>query len=137
MSTPQSSLTLESVSSSFESWRANRSHSREKIPEELWKKALSLEPHYPKAQIAKVLRINSSHLKKRKEQKVTRRQEEKPSVFVEVKREELPSQPLSPQVLFEIHRQDGSQLKMFSSSSSLVNPMEILHLFLEGNHASG
>lgn len=57
-------LTLDEVKSEFTNWRQlpNKSHS---IPEDLWKKVITLLPHYGKSKILSTLGISNTQLRKK------------------------------------------------------------------------
>ena len=48
----------------FEIWRTNRKYVREPIPDELWKAAADLSRRYPPSLVGRVLKLDSSKLKK-------------------------------------------------------------------------
>src|SRR5262245_9833438 len=48
----------------FETWRANRKFVREPIPDELWNAAADLSRRYPPSLVGRVLKLDSSRLKK-------------------------------------------------------------------------
>ena len=48
----------------FETWRANRKYVREPIPNDLWNAAADLSRRYPPSLVGRVLKIDSSRLKK-------------------------------------------------------------------------
>src|SRR5262249_38269318 len=48
----------------FETWRANRIYVREPIPDELWNAAADLSRRYPPSLVGRVLKLDSSRLKK-------------------------------------------------------------------------
>ena len=60
-STPET-LTLEDVKIRFESWRSTRKQDKERIPTSLRKDAFSLVGRYPKMNILKELRLNTTQL---------------------------------------------------------------------------
>jgi hypothetical protein len=47
-----------------ETWRANRKYAREPIPDELWNAAADLSRCYPTSLVGRVLKLDSSGLKK-------------------------------------------------------------------------
>jgi hypothetical protein len=47
-----------------ETWRANRKYAREPIPDELWNAAADLSRRYPTSLVGRVLKLDSSRLKK-------------------------------------------------------------------------
>jgi hypothetical protein len=48
----------------FETWGTNRKHVREPIPDELWKAAADFSQRYPPSLVGRVLKLDSSRLKK-------------------------------------------------------------------------
>jgi len=48
----------------FETWRTNRKYVREPIPDELWNAAADLSRRYPPSLVGRVLKLDSSILKK-------------------------------------------------------------------------
>jgi hypothetical protein len=48
----------------FETWRTNRKYVREPIPDELWNAAADLCRRYPPSLVGRVLKLDSSRLKK-------------------------------------------------------------------------
>jgi hypothetical protein len=48
----------------FETWRTNRKYVREPIPDELWNAAADLSWRYPPSLVGRVLKLDSSRLKK-------------------------------------------------------------------------
>jgi hypothetical protein len=48
----------------FETWRTNRKYVREPIPDELWNAAADLSRRYPPSLVGRVLKLDSSRLKK-------------------------------------------------------------------------
>jgi hypothetical protein len=48
----------------FEAWRENRKYVREPIPNDLWNAAADLSRRYPPSLVGRVLKIDSSRLKK-------------------------------------------------------------------------
>ena len=48
----------------FETWRTNRKYVREPIPDELWNAAAGLCRRYPPSLVGRVLKLDSSRLKK-------------------------------------------------------------------------
>jgi len=49
----------------FDAWRASRKYVREPIPDDLWSAAADLSRRYPPSLVGRVLKIDSSRLKKR------------------------------------------------------------------------
>jgi len=56
---------LKAVVREFAKWRRKKRYPRESIPDNLWKKAVSLYRKSPSSDIAQTLRINHGELKKR------------------------------------------------------------------------
>jgi len=48
----------------FEIWRTNREYVREPIPDELWNAATDLGRQYPTSLVGRILKLDSSKLKK-------------------------------------------------------------------------
>jgi hypothetical protein len=48
----------------FETWRTNRKYVREPIPDELWNATADLSRCYPPSLVGRVLKLDSSRLKK-------------------------------------------------------------------------
>src|SRR5436305_607252 len=57
---------LNSIRAEFENWRAQRK-GRERLPEKLWKSAISMLDYYPFHKVRKELNLNTKQLKKRAE----------------------------------------------------------------------
>jgi len=66
MKTPsESPLTLEAVAEHFEQWRRHKKK-RERIPEKLWREAISLVGIYGVSQVTRTLRLSGTDLNKRR-----------------------------------------------------------------------
>lgn len=123
-------LTIDSVQSDFQSWRASTTkHS--KIPEELWDKVLQLLGRYSVTDIRKKLGVSGSQIYKRK-QKAT-------NTNVLPTKQELKFMELNIPAMdalynagprFEIKRTDGMVLTMQELSDSTL--LQIFTQFMRG-----
>ena len=124
-SAPATRPTLEEIKQHFEHWRETRPK-RSPIPKHLWTSAVQLAQEHSICKIAKALRLNYKHLKRRvqSEQTQATSREEPPFIEFEFKS----SLPLSEYHL-ETEARDGSKLKMQLKGPVLPNPLEILCAF--------
>jgi hypothetical protein len=60
-------ITLESAEEAFRVWRIQRSSRVASIPENLWRMALELYPHYKRSKICHRLRLSGAQFKRRLE----------------------------------------------------------------------
>jgi hypothetical protein len=113
----------------FETWRANRKYVREPIPEELWNAAAGLSRHYPPSLVGRVLKIDSSRLKKlliKRSPRTSNRETPQATFFqlpAEIALPEVGS-PLpqsTPGCRLQIERPDGSRLTLTLPSLDLVS----------------
>ena len=84
----ESPLTLEEVAAHFERWRKHKKKG-ERIPEQLWKEAVSLVESYGVSQVARTLRLGGRDLNRRRQMIQASRTaqssgEETETAFVEV-----------------------------------------------------
>lgn len=56
-------MTLTEIQNNFTAWRENRSHPKEKIPNELWQQVASVYSSYPQSIICRRLGLSSQSLK--------------------------------------------------------------------------
>ena len=124
-------LTIDSVQSDFQSWRASTTkHS--KIPESLWAKVLQLLAHYSVTEIRRKLGVSASQIYKRKQQAENANM--KPTKhavkFMEVNMPP-PTATLDNTVnRFEIKRADGMVLAIQQLSDLLF--LQIFNQFMRG-----
>ena len=90
-----STLTLEVVAQHFAQWRSHKQKG-ERIPEHLWREAISLLDVYPISQVTRTLRLSGSDVNKRRGiTRVTRRQkgmgakDTPDAAFVEIDRRDV------------------------------------------------
>lgn len=57
-------MTLTEVQKNFNSWRENRRHSKERIPDELWQQVAAIYSSYPPSIICRRLSMSGQQLKK-------------------------------------------------------------------------
>ena len=69
MSSSYRSLTIEELEVQFQAWRNQKKYPREKVPEELWEKAVALRARYGVASLIKRLNLNYHGFKNRLEKK--------------------------------------------------------------------
>ena len=98
---------IEEVGVELEEWRKNKKPG-ERIPESVWKAAVGLTRHHPMSQVARLLRLSYTELKKR----VHSSKEENPGgcEFIELP----PAQVFFPggECIIEMHRPDGAGMKI-------------------------
>lgn len=110
---------LDQLAGQFEAWRQRRAHPHERIPEPLWAQAVALTATLPPARVAKQLRLRGNDLKKQ----ISKRQGAPdtgptPRGFIEVP--PLPPRPPAPGGLdIELHRPDGTRLRLLVPAASL------------------
>jgi hypothetical protein len=113
----------------FETWRTNRKYVREPIPEELWNAAAGLSRRYPPSLVGRVLKIDSSRLKKlliKRSPRTSNRKTPLATFFqlpAEIALPEVGS-PLpqsTPGCRLQIERPDGSRLTLTLPSLDLVS----------------
>jgi len=113
----------------FETWRTNRKYVRESIPDELWNAAADLSRRYPASLVGRVLKLDSSKLKKllikrsartsvRKKPQATFFQLPTESALLEAEAP-LPQGPTGCRL--QIERPDGSRLTLTLPSLDLVS----------------
>jgi hypothetical protein len=129
---------LHELKTRFETWRTNRKYLREPIPNELWNAAADLSRHYPPSLVGRVLKIDSSKLKKllikRPARTSTRRKPQ--TVFFQLPtelalpeaRSSLPQRPVGCRL--QIERPDGSRLTLTLPSLDLASISRLCADFL-------
>jgi hypothetical protein len=104
----------------FETWRTNRKYMREPIPDDLWNAAADLSRRYPPSLVGRVLKLDSSKLKKlliKRSPRTSVRKKPQAAFF------ELPTETALPEVRsplpqdpiggrLQIERPDGSRLTL-------------------------
>ena len=111
----------------FETWRANRKYVREPIPDELWNAAADLTRRYPPSLVGRVLKLDSSKLKKlliKRSARVSARKKPRATFFqlpTEIALPEAGSSLLQRPVgcRLQIERPDGSRLTLTLPSLDL------------------
>jgi hypothetical protein len=112
----------------FETWRTNRKYVREPIPEELWNAAADLTRRYPPSLVGRVLKLDSSRLKKlliKGSARTSVRKKPRATFF------QLPTESALPEVeaalpqrltgcRLQIERPDGSRLTLTLPSLDLA-----------------
>lgn len=140
MSLSYPNLTLEELEVQFQAWRNQKKYSRERVPEELWEKAIALTTRYGVALLIKRLNLNyhgfKSRLEKRRLEPPAVIQTESPSAFVAVDVPfSLPScLPTCAQV--EVERVDGTRMRLYAPANQSFDVHSLMNTFLEGSHAS-
>jgi hypothetical protein len=120
----------------FDAWRASRKYVREPIPDDLWSAAADLSRRYPPSLAGRVLKIDSSRLKKPATKKSDRVRNKPQTAFFT-----LPPEPTlllpgssTPQNLagcrLQIERPDGSRLTLTLPSLDLASARQICADFL-------
>ena len=117
------------VQTRFELWRKNRSK-RGKIPNQLWLVAVELTNHHSANQVAKLMRLNVSELKRRMSMasNPTVELEEKPSLsFIELpKISDYDSESCE----IDLKRSDGSQMQIRLSGTLGTDLPAIIQAFI-------
>lgn len=139
-------LTLEELESEFQTWRSQKKYPREKVPEDLWQKAISLLPRYNQGTIIKRLHINREGFKKRLAPQALGQQissqastlvgKDQKTAFVEM---EIPFPPVSQSPVcdrVEFERADGSRMSLYASPAQPFDINSLMTTFLGENHAS-
>src|SRR5689334_1664261 len=113
----------------FETWRTNRKYARAPIPDELWNAAADLSRRYPTSLVGRVLKLDSSRLKKfllKRSPRTSVRKKPRATFFqlpTEIVLPEagspLPQRPLGCRL--QIERPDGSRLTLTLPSLDLVS----------------
>ena len=118
----ESPLTLEEVAAHFERWRKHKKKG-ERIPEQLWKEAVSLVESYGVSQVARTLRLGGRDLNRRRQMIQANRTaqssgEETETAFVEVDPTVMEQAPESPAgaLWMELERPDGLRLRIRPSA---------------------
>jgi hypothetical protein len=119
---------LEQVQQRFESWRQRRKK-RTRIPQNLWKAAVSLSQEYSIFQLSKALRVNSTALKKQVA-KFNSPEPSPPDVsctsFLE-----LPAPPVpAMESTIEMIKSDGSVMRMHVKGAGRSDWVELGKAFL-------
>ncbi len=122
----------------FETWRENRKYVREPIPNDLWNSAADLSRRYPPSLVGRVLKIDSSRLKKFPIKRSARNSvRKKPqAAFFQVPNEialtqvgsPLPQNPNGCRI--QVERPDGSRLTLTLPSLDLVSISRLFAEFL-------
>jgi hypothetical protein len=113
----------------FETWRTNRKYARQPIPDELWNAAANLSRRYPPSLVGRVLKLDSSRLKKfllKRSPRTSIRKKPQATFF------QLPTEIALPEVgsslpqssigcRLQIERPDGSRLMLTLPSLDLVS----------------
>jgi hypothetical protein len=122
----------------FETWRANRRYVREPIPGDLWSAAADLSRRYPPSLVGRVLKLDSSRLKKlliKRSPRTSNRRKPQAAFFqlpTEIALPEVGS-PLpqsTPGCRLQIERHDGSRLTLTLPALDLVSISRLCADFL-------
>jgi hypothetical protein len=122
----------------FDAWRASRKYVREPIPDDLWSAAADLSRRYPPSLVGRVLKIDSSRLKKlliKRSPRTSNRKKPQATFFLLPAEIALPEvgSPL-PQIptgcRLQIERPDGSRLTLTLPSLDLVSISRLCADFL-------
>jgi hypothetical protein len=127
-------LTLEVVAEHFQEWRSGKKNG-ERIPERLWREAVSLVDSYGVSQVCRALRLSGTDLNERRGVKgigERRRSAASKSPFVEVERASLAPNDdrLSAAMGVELERPDGARLRIQGGG---VDLLAVIGRFLEGS----
>jgi hypothetical protein len=122
----------------FETWRTNRKYVREPIPEEFWNAAADLCRRYPTSLVGRVLKLDSSKLKRlliKRSARTSVRKKLQASFFqlpTDIALPEagstLPQRPVGCQL--QIERPDGSRLTLTLPSLDLASISRLCADFL-------
>jgi len=127
-----SKLTLAEVKAEFEHWRVERKHSRQIIPQELWKLVKHIINRYKLSEITRELRINYQQLrdqvdctktKSNKPSKPTKKAAQTSSVteqsitFAPVN---IPMKIQQPALTVEIKQADGQTVVLHANSDTAI-----------------
>ena len=124
-SAPATKPSIEDIKRQFEHWRETRTK-RTPIPKHLWASAISLAHDHSICKIAKTLRLDYNHLKRRVQAEQTQETIQPGPSFIEF--EFTSSWPLTEYHL-ETEARDGSKLKMQLKGPGLPDPLDILSTF--------
>jgi hypothetical protein len=122
----------------FDAWRASRKYVREPVPDDLWSAAADLSRRYPPSLVGRVLKIDSSRLKKlliKRSPRTSNRKKPQATFF------QLPTGIALPEVgsplpqipagcRLQIERPDGSRLTLTLPSLDLVSISRLCADFL-------
>jgi hypothetical protein len=121
-------LSIEEVSMEFDRWRDTKK-AGERIPESLWETAVGLTSHYSISQVSQRLRLNYMDLKRRVHS--SSKQEFSCAEFIELN----PAQVFpTGECIIEMHRGDGSTMKMSFRGGMGCDPVELAKAFW-GEHS--
>ena len=124
-SAPATRPGLEEVKRQFEHWRETR-RTRSPIPSDLWASAVSLAKEHSICKIAKTLRLDFNHLKKRVQVEQAQEFPQPGPSFIEL---EFTSSLSHTEYHLETEDRQGSKLKMQLKGPDLPGPLEILSAF--------
>ena len=140
MSSSYQNLTLEELEVQFQAWRHQKKCLREKVPEELWKRAIALTDRYGVAPLIKRLNLNYHGFKRRLGKKDLEPQaviqKETASAFVAV---DIPfSSPSSFATCdrVEVERVDGTRMRLYALANQSFDVHSLMNTFLEDSPAS-
>ena len=128
----EATLTLEAVAKHFAHWRRNKTNG-ERIPEELWNKALALLGTCGISQVSRTLRLSYTELDKRRkviEAGQCRQESGDDTAFVEIDRalvEQAPG-PDATGAWMELERPDGLRLRIRPTHS--VDMLALIERFM-------
>ena len=112
----EASLTLPEVADHFQLWR-NKKQPGERIPDQLWREAISLLDAYQVTQITRTLRLSSTDFNKRR--RLIEAGQRQPdgageTAFVELKpqRMDRAQEPAAAAMWMELERPDGLRLRL-------------------------
>jgi hypothetical protein len=122
----------------FETWRTNRKYMREPIPDELWNAAADLSRRYPPSLVGRILKLDSSKLKKlliKRSPRTSTRKKPQAAFF------QLPTEIALPEIevplpqnltgcRLQIERSDGSRLTLTLPSLDLASISRLFADFL-------
>ncbi len=128
----ESPLTLEEVAAHFERWRKHKKNG-ERIPEPLWKEAVSLVDTYGVSQVTRTLRLGGRDLNKRRgmiQASRTAQPSGGETSFVEIDPGVLDqtSEPQPSAVWMELERPDGLRLRIRPSGG--VDLLKLVERFM-------
>jgi NTP pyrophosphatase (non-canonical NTP hydrolase) len=108
--------TVEEVQELFEEWRRNKKR-RERIPEALWKVAISLSKQFSAQQISKLLHLNHTAVRDHiRAEKQGEEIQEKEAAFIEFG---VIRPTIAEDCIIEIEKRSGAKMRMsFKCSSS-------------------
>lgn len=131
----QAEQALAELAERFRHWRQNRAHTHERIPAPLWDQAVALSRVLPNGQVAKVLGLSATDLRKRRlAQQAGLAPIQAPGAeaqFIEVTPEGGDWVSRSSGIHVELERPDGLRMRIRYASGS-TDLGKVVRAFVEG-----